>query len=67
MWSSKRASSECNQNKASIIKASLKSVNFTIFPWATLRQSPRNLNFQFPWQPLSEKGNALFCESLSQV
>ena len=39
MWSSKKCSSECNQNKTGIIKASLKSVKFTIF----LRQLSANL------------------------
>ena len=61
-----RAGSKYNQKKTHIKKASLKVCQFHLFPWSTLRQSLRNLNFRFPWQPLSEEGKVLFCANCSQ-
>ena len=61
------ASSECNQNKTSIIKASLKSVNFTIF----LGQFSANLQEilipGFHGNHCQKKGMLCFVKDFQQV
>ena len=67
MWSSKRASSECNQNKTGIIKASLKSVKFTIFLWQLSANIQEILISGFHGNHCQKKGMLWFLKVFQQV
>ena len=67
MWASKGNQSECNQNKTSITKASLKSVNFTIFLGQLSANLQEILFSGFHGNHCQKKGMLCFVKVFQQV